>query len=455
MAEEALLGAILFDNITLERVNDRRAPLRAEDFSVSVHRRVFSLTSTLIAAGEVADSVTLLGRLATEEGSRREWVPILLGLLEAAAPLTVQAQSYAGIVRDLAQRRAIYNAAQAAIAMVTTFKDDEDAEDILPEAVRLFDGAVTSNASTKSIGEAAAAFRTGLDEDGARAIPTGYDTLDRRLGGGLFRGDLVILAGRPSMGKTSVALNVARNGARRGAKIGIVSQEMSAESLAMRSLSAQAYAQSQTGSERFSYSHLRSGAPNVSRHLIDRAVLGLRDLPIEIDDRAGLSVEQIEWSARSMRRKLGGLDVLVIDYLQILDRPTARGRNDAAILGEMTTKLKQLARKLNVAVVLLSQLSRAAETRDDKRPQLSDLRESGAIEQDADVVIGVFRESYYLERREPPASAGDEKMREWQEQMDRARDQIELLTLKQRNGPCGTDKLQAHIQYDLVLNIAR
>lgn len=459
-AEQGLLGALLFDNSLAERL----PPLAASDFYYPEHQKIYAAIREMVAAGITADAVTLKARFSQDAALNDIGGGVyLMKLLDAAAPLSSQAISYAALIRDLAMRRALHDAAQRIMALASKPPEKHDAGDLIIDAQHAIDaiGASASDVKLVTLAEAADSYIADLDNKQAQALPTGLELLDRRLGGGLFRGDLIVVAGRPSMGKTTLAMNIGRNISKAttdpktgeikpGARVGVFSSEMSAQSLAMRALSASGYVASEYGIERFSYAHLRNGAPNIERKLIRRAADGLRDYNMLIDDRAGLTVRQIEWAARAMRRQLGGLDAIVIDYLQILGRPA--GDNAARALGEMTQALKTLARNMKIAVVLLSQLSRAAESRDDKRPQLNDLRESGAIEQDADVVIGVYREAYYLERREPRDEDGADKLAEWTERMDRVRDLIEAITLKQRNGPPGTDELRALVKHDLILN---
>lgn len=450
-AEVSLLGAILFDNLTLERC----AGLSASDFFITANQRIFSIIERIIRAGGNVDGVILRDRLRNDGGlDEVGGMAYLTTLMECAAPLTSQALSYAEMLRELSMRRTLLSAGQKAISLAMKPPEGDDAFTLYSSVQHELDSVANDAAAPLlSMGEAIGRFTQALDRPQSRAIPSNYDTLDKRWGGGFHRGDLIVMAGRPSMGKTALAFNAARNQARANNKIGVFSAEMSAEALAMRALAAASYRQTNTSFERVAYTHLRNGAPGVDRDRLKAWGATYADMPLLIDDRAGLNVQQIEWSARAMRRQLGGLDVIYIDYLQILARPSSRGRNDAAVLGEMTTALKTLARSLKIAVVLLSQLSRAVEARDDKRPMLSDLRESGSIEQDADVVIGIFREGYYLERSKPPETAGSEKVLEWQQRYERAQDVIEIATLKQRNGPVGSDVLKTLLQYDVVLNI--
>jgi replicative DNA helicase len=451
-AEQALLGAILFDNETINRVID----LAPEEFYDPVHGRIFAQLRAMIAQGELADAITLKEHFAKDGGiAEIGGAKYLMTLLENAAVLSTHAFNYAELIRDLAVRRRIVEAGENAIMLGKHPPHEVSCDALVARAVAGFDTAQPPSAAHScSLAEAAENFLLSLDEPKAQAITTGLPKLDKRLGGGLFRGDLVILGGRPSMGKTALANNIARCAAKSGLRVAMFSAEMTAESLAMRALAAAQYWRTEFAFDRFAYAHLRQGAPNINRSHLAAAAKDLLGLKLEIDDRAGLSVAQIEHAARAIRRKLGGLDLVVIDYLQILDLPHARGLNLSAVIGEATKALKVMARKLNVAVLVLSQLSRQLESRDDKRPQLSDLRESGNIEQDADVVLFAYREEYYLDRSEPRDDGGGGKLHEWMERKERARDVMEIITAKQRQGPVGSDSFKALVQYDLILDVS-
>lgn len=447
-AEVAYLGAVLFDNETIGRC----PPLLAEDFYYPEHQFLFEAIKATVAKGQVADGVTLRARYQSDPRYvALKGTHYIMRCLSAAAPLTSQAYAYAEIIKDLSTRRRIVAAAQAALALAAKPPDDIDNDELVSRIQRSFDVA-PSILRLRTLGDSAEEFIASLDDESRRAIPTGLKKIDERLGGGFYRGDLIILAGRPSMGKTTAATNIARNAAALGAKVGFFSLEMSATGVAMRSLAAANYRNTEYGFDRFHYSALRNGAPNINRDHLNAAADRLKRLPLIIDDRAGLSVEQIEMAARAMRRRLGGLDLVVVDYLQLIAKSMHAGLNFSAIIGQITEALKRQAKELNVAMIALSQLSRGPEQRDDKRPQLSDLRESGNIEQDADVVIGLFREAYYLERREPSADAGTDKLFEWQAQINRVKDQLEFITLKQRQGSVGSDVVQVSIPHDLITN---
>jgi replicative DNA helicase len=281
-------------------------------------------------------------------------------------------------------------------------------------------------------------------EGGMAGISTGLVDMDKKLGG-LHKSDLLIIAGRPSMGKTSLATNLAFNiakayrrgtmpdgteGAVEGGVVGFYSLEMSAEQLAARVLSEA----SEVPSEQIRRGDMTEGE---FRRFVD-AAKQLESCPLYIDDTPALPISQLAARARRLKRT-HGLDVLIVDYLQLV-RGTGRSENRVNEISEITMGLKAIAKELDIPVIALSQLSRQVESREDKRPQLSDLRESGSIEQDADVVMFVFREEYYAEREKP----GDEKLEEmaaWQDRMERLHGKAEVIIGKQRHGPIGTIEL--------------
>ena len=311
-----------------------------------------------------------------------------------------------------------------------------------------------SSALTTAIDMAARAY----ERDGKLSgIATGLSDLDRMLGG-LQSSDLVIVAGRPGMGKTALATNIAFNiakayrfetkpdGARtttNGGIVGFFSLEMSAEQLATRIIAEQ--------SGVASYRIRRGDISDDDFHLITDAARDMQAVPFHIDQTGGISIAQLTARARRLKRQRG-LDLIVVDYLQLLSS-SKRADNRVQELTEITTGLKTLAKELSVPVVALSQLSRQVESRDDKRPQLSDLRESGSIEQDADVVMFVFREEYYLKNRQP--REGTEEFIAWQSEMERAHGRAEIIIGKQRHGPTGTVELQFDAEVTRFGNLAR
>ncbi|MES1158277.1 MAG: replicative DNA helicase [Terricaulis silvestris] len=463
-AEQALLGAILFDNETYNRITPR---LESKHFYDPVHGRIFAACSETIAAGNLADGVTMRERFA-KDGALKEigGAAYLLTLIESAAKLSVHAQEYADLIYDLALRRELIRVGGEISELAENPPDDADAEDIIEEAERALFGLAESGTATSgfspfskalatSIEVAAAAYESKSDVSG---LATNFEDLDRMLGG-LHGSDLIILAGRPSMGKTALATNMAFNIARnrlnaqrsgdyenelnKGGVVAFFSLEMSAEQLATRLLSDAAGIESD---------RIRRG--KIHKHeyekLADEAA-NLQALPLHIDETGAIAISQLQARARRLQR-VSGLDLIVVDYLQLITSSSRRGDGRVQEVSEITQGLKALAKDLKVPVIALSQLSRQVENRDDKRPQLSDLRESGSIEQDADVVLFVYRESYYLERTEPREAT--EEHFAWQRQMDEVRNQAEVIIGKQRHGPIGKVKLFFDSRYTRFGNLS-
>ncbi|MEO1016049.1 MAG: replicative DNA helicase [Pseudomonadota bacterium] len=451
-AEAAVLGAILFDNHAYARVNE---VLRDSDFYAPHHQEIFAVAKRMIDQGRVADGVTLREHFEkADQLSDIGGAAYLVELLEAAA-FGPEIADYARLIRDLAVRRELIDVGAGMQSKALAPPPDEDGARQIELAERqLFQLAERGStgrgfrgfdeALIESIQMAEAAFQ----RDGKIAgIATGLDELDHKLGG-LHNSDLLILAGRPSMGKTSLATNIAYNAASKyryevqddgsrktvdGAIVGFFSLEMSSEQLATRILA-----------ERTGIMSHRIRQGDLEKDEFEKlaeAAEELQHLPLHIDDQGGLTVSQVAARARRLQRSKG-LDLIIIDYLQLLQGSGARksdGRTQEVT--EITMGLKALAKDLNVPVIALSQLSRAVEQRDDKRPQLSDLRESGSIEQDADCVMFVYRESYYLERAEPANDPNDpssaEKWKAWRERMDAVFGTAEVIIGKQRHGPIG------------------
>ncbi len=445
-AEMAVLGAILFDNNAQQRVADF---LKARDFYAPANSAIFQVLDTLIAAGKVADGVTLRehferdGQLQEIGGGR-----YLADLLESAA-FGPEILDYAHLIHDLALRRELIQIGSEIVQRANKPEIDEPGERQIEAAEKsLFALAergagnqgfhTFSSALAQSIRTATLAYK----RDGKIAgVATGLDELDRLLGG-LHKSDLVILAARPSMGKTALAVNIAYHAAKQcqrsvgpngqmktddGAVVGFFSLEMSSDQLANRVLADIADVPSD---------RIRGGDLTPSDYeRIREAAIELEGLPFYIDDMGAISISQIAARARRLQRTVG-LDLLVIDYLQLIT-PSGTRRNDGRVqeVTEITKSLKALAKELQIPVVALSQLSRQVENREDKRPQLADLRESGSIEQDADVVMFIYREAYYLERLEP--DVGDPRHGEWKDLMAAKYNTAEIIISKQRHGAIG------------------
>src|SRR6202521_3838395 len=421
--EQALLGAILVNNEAFYRVSDFLEP---RHFFEPIHQRVFEIAASLVRVGKTASPVTLKPFLPADIDVAGLTVSQYLARLAAEATTVINAADYGRTIYDLAIRRSLIEIGEAMVNTAYDSAVDERPQDQIEQNERsLYELAETgrydggfqrfAQALSTAVEMAAHAYQ----RDGRLSgLATGLRDLDRMMGG-LQKSDLVILAGRPGMGKTALATNLAYNVAKawegsvradghiestNGGIVGFFSLEMSAEQLATRIISEQ--------TEIPSHRIKRGEIDPSDFDRIAAAAREMEQIPLYIDETGGLSIAQLAARARRLKRQRG-LDLLVIDYIQLLQgssRRAAEGRVQEVT--EITTSLKALAKELNVPVLALSQLSRQVESRDDKRPQLSDLRESGSIEQDADVVMFVFREEYYHQMRNP--LDGGDKLERWQ-----------------------------------------
>jgi replicative DNA helicase len=461
-AEQALLGAILINNDAFDRVSDF---LRSDHFVEEVHRRIFEIAGTMIRQGKLATPVTLKTFLG-EHDLGGVTVSQYLARLATEATTIINAYDYGRSVYDLALRRELIAIGEDVVNVAYDAPVDSTPREQIEEAERRlyqiaeggrYDGGFQrfSDALKIAVDMAAKAYER---EGSLSGIATGLVDLDRYMGG-LQASDLVILAGRPGMGKTALATNIAFNIARAyqgqtradgssetvdGGIVGFFSLEMSAEQLATRIIAEQ--------SGVASYKIRRGDISESDFRRIADAVTEMQSIPFYIDQTGGISIAQLTARARRLKRQKG-LDLLVIDYLQLLSGSKTRGDNRVQELTEITMGLKALAKELAVPILALSQLSRQVEARDDKRPQLSDLRESGSIEQDADVVLFVFREEYYLKNREP--RPGTQEHIEWMAQMESAHGRAEVIIGKQRHGPTGTIELQFDAEVTRFGSLAR
>jgi len=461
--EQALLGAILVNNEALYRVSDFLEPAH---FFEPIHQKIYEVAGSLVRSGKVATPVTLKTFLPADLDVAGLTVSQYLARLAAEATTVINAQDYGRTIYDLAIRRSLIvigedmvNVAYDAPVDLPPQNQIEDAERRLYDLAETgrYDGGFQrfSQALTTAVDMAARAYQ----RDGKLSgIATGLRDLDRMMGG-LQHSDLVILAGRPGMGKTALATNIAYNVARawqgevkpdgriesvNGGIVGFFSLEMSSEQLATRIISEQ--------TEIASYRIRRGEIEPGDFDRIAEAAREMERLPFYIDETGGLSIAQLAARARRLKRQRG-LDLVVVDYIQLLQgssRKAAEGRVQEVT--EITTSLKALAKELNVPIVALSQLSRQVESRDDKRPQLSDLRESGSIEQDADVVMFVFREEYYVKNREP--RPGTEEHFKWQAEMEACLGKADVIIGKQRHGPTGTVQLHFEASFTRFADLA-
>ncbi|MBQ2263038.1 MAG: replicative DNA helicase [Loktanella sp.] len=462
-AEQQLLGAILTNNDIFDRV---AAIIGPKHFYDPVHARIFETAATRISRNALASPVTLKTFLEDDEGLKELGGPAYLARLAGAAISAFAARDYAQMIYDLAVRRELIQVGRNIADKAAKVDVDSEPKDQIVEAEQalyaLAEQGTTDQgfqsflrAVTDAVNVANAAYQR---DGGMAGVSTGLIDLDKKLGG-LHKSDLLILAGRPSMGKTSLATNIAFNiakaykkgmlpdgteGAVDGGVVGFYSLEMSAEQLAARILSEAAEVPSE---------QIRRGDMTETefRRFVD-AAKSLEACPLFIDDTPALPIAQLAARARRLKRT-HGLDVLMVDYLQLV-RGTGRSENRVNEISEITMGLKAIAKELNIPVIALSQLSRQVESREDKRPQLSDLRESGSIEQDADVVMFVFREEYYKER-EKPGDHEMEKMAAWQAEMERLHGKAEVVIGKQRHGPIGTVELSFEGQFTRFGNLVK
>ena len=443
-AEQALLGAILLNNNALDRVSDF---LEERHFFEPLHGRIYATAKHMIQDGKLATPVILRSFFSDDAVLKEMGGADYLSNLTEAAVTIINAEQYGRLIYDLALRRMLMQAseeihalAQEAPVDISPMEQVERAESALyaiTDRERYAQG-FGSFASVMAQAVEMAASAQGRDS-GLSGLSTGISSLDKKLGG-LQPSDLIILAGRPSMGKSALATNIAFHVARTGmdslgedgGAVGFFSLEMSSEQVATRILSERAGIASE----------------NIRRGAISEAELGhftqvsaeLEKLPLYIDHTGAIPVATLAARARRLKRE-SDLKLIVVDYLQLATADKRRS-SDGRVqeIAEITQSLKALAKQLNIPVLALSQLSRQVESRDDKRPQLSDLRESGAIEQDADVVLFIYREEYYLEQAQP--DEGTPEHSKWREKMERAHGLAELLVSKQRHGSTGIIRLQ-------------
>ena len=463
-AEQALLGAILVNNEAFYRVSDFLEP---NHFFEPVHRRIYQVAGELIRANKIANPVTIKTFLPADLAIGDITLNQYLARLAAEATTIINAEDYGRSVYDLALRRALIgigedmvNVAYDAPVEMSPKEQIEEAEKRLYEVAEKgqFDGGFQpfDTALLTAIDMASAAYK----RDGhLSGLATGLADLDRQMGG-LQASDLVILAGRPGMGKSALATNIGFNIAKgwrgevqpdgttttvNGGIVGFFSLEMSSEQLATRIIAEQSAVPS---------SDIRRGRITEDQFAaIVEAAREMNRIPFYLDQTGGLTIGQLSARARRLKRQRG-LDLLIIDYIQLLQGSSKRGNeNRVQEVTEITNQLKALAKELSVPILALSQLSRQVENRDDKRPQLSDLRESGSIEQDADVVMFVYREEYYLKNKEP--KPGTIEYETWQNEMSQVHGVAEVIIGKQRHGPTGTVRLWFEDRLTRFSNLAR
>ncbi len=463
-AEQALLGALLLNNDVYDRV---ASIIDESHFYDPVHGRIYDVAARKIQKNMLASPVTVKAFLADDPGLAELGGPAYLARLAASAVSIFDVRHYAQLIHDMSLRRNLIAVGEEIAARAATMDVDlAPAEQIVEAEQQLYRLGETGRSDTgfqsfvKAVTDAVDVANAAYQRDGGLAgLATGLVDLDQKLGG-LHPSDLLIIAGRPSMGKTSLATNIAfhiarkyrkgtlpdgSEGAVEGGVVGFFSLEMSAEQLAARVLSEAAEIPSEL---------IRRGEmTEQGMRRFFEAAKEIEQSKLYIDDTPALPIAQLAARARRLKRT-HGLDVLFVDYLQLV-RPTG-GRSDGRVqeIAEITQGLKAIAKELAIPVVALSQLSRQVESREDKRPQLSDLRESGSIEQDADVVMFVFREEYY-KLREKPGEHDTEAMMKWQEEMAKIEGKAEIVIGKQRHGPIGTVDVAFDGRFTRFSNLAK
>jgi replicative DNA helicase len=450
-AEAALLGALMIDNRLVE---DVQLKLKAHHFFEPLHGRIYDSILKLTDRNMIANPVTLRPSFEADEAMKELGGPSYLATLTGSGAAIIGAKDFAAQVYDLALLRALIGVGRDLVeGALDTSEDVAPLEQIERAETELYKVAEEGGAEgkAKSFGEATKLAvemaEKALNSGGhLSGITTGLEGINAKVGG-LHKSDLVILAGRPGMGKTSLATNIAFAAAQRfardiedgiepaksaGAPTAFFSLEMSADQLATRILAEESGISSE---------NLRMGKISQQEfRQLARAAAELQSLPLYIDDTPGLTIAALRTRARRLKRQKG-IGFVVVDYLQLL-QGTGRSGNDNRVqeISEISRGLKQLAKELEVPVLALSQLSRAVEQREDKRPQLSDLRESGSIEQDADMVWFVFRGDYYLAAKKPDDDHPD--IAQWREEMDRIYGRADLIVAKQRHGSTGTVRMK-------------
>ncbi len=437
-AEQSVIGSILLTNEIFDEIN---TIISSKNFYDPMHQKIFSAIESLIFKGMLANPITLKNYFENEKDEIN--VPEYLVKITKFSSSARQAIEYSKIIYDMFVRRELIKISETTIDVAKLNDLNISGQSIIENSEKLLFDLAEKGSFNSSIIKFDDAVKLTIEmasnayknEEGIVGVPTGLRDLDDRLGG-LHQSDLVIIAGRPSMGKTALATNIAFNAAtkiqenKKRSTVAFFSLEMSSEQLSTRILAEQA---------RIKSNDIRRG--KISDEQFDKFIetsKNISELPLFIDETPAISIAALSNRARRIKR-IYGLDLIVIDYIQLM---RAVNTKDGRVqeISEITQGLKALAKELSVPVLALSQLSRAVEQRDDKKPQLSDLRESGSIEQDADVVMFVYREAYYLERKEPrPASV---EHAEWQAKMNEVSNLAEIIIGKQRHGPTGNVLLE-------------
>ena len=438
-AEQSVIGTILISNEIFDEIN---TIISSKNFYDPMHQKIFGAIENLIYKGMLANPITLKNYFENEKDDLN--VPDYLVKVTKFSTSSRQAIEYSRIIYDMFVRRELIKISEGTIDSAKLKDLNISGKNIIENSEKLlFDLAEKGsfNSSLVKFDEALKftiemATNAYKNEEGIVGVPTGLTDIDDRLGG-LHKSDLIIIAGRPSMGKTALATNIAFNAASKlqesGKKstVAFFSLEMSSEQLSTRILAEQS---------RIKSNDIRRG--KISDEQFDKFIetsKNISELPLYIDETPAISIAAVSNRARRIKR-LFGLEMIVVDYIQLMRGPTNNANNRVQEISEITQGLKAIAKELSVPVLALSQLSRAVEQRDDHKPLLSDLRESGSIEQDADVVMFVYRAAYYLERKEPQAATVEHA--EWQAKMSEIAHLAQIIIAKQRHGPTGNVDLE-------------
>ena len=442
-AEQSLIGSVLVNNDIIDEISNI---VNAGKFFDPIHRKIYEVIETLNNKGMIANPITLKNYFEKDSGLNEVGGVDYLVKLTRFSSSIKQAIDYAKIIHEMYVKRELIFISDGISDQAKDEQIEKTGENIIEDAEKsLFDLAERGNFSqtflkfNQAIDQTIEMATLAMKSDqGIVGVPTGLSDLDEKLGG-LHKSDLIIIAGRPSMGKTALATNIAYYAAKHmqdnneKGSVAFFSLEMSSEQLSTRILSEQA---------RISSHEIRTG--KATEETLNRYIETSRniyDLPLYIDETPAIAISTLSNRARRIKR-LFGLKLIVVDYIQLMRTNSNRMDGRVQEISEITQGLKALAKELNVPVVALSQLSRAVEQRDDKKPQLSDLRESGSIEQDADVVLFVYREEYYLEKKEP--KQGSIEHAEWQSKMSDIHGQAELIVGKHRHGSTGV----VHVEFE-------
>ena len=438
-AEQSVIGSILVSNEIFDEIN---TIISSINFYDPMHQKIFSAIENLVYKGMLANPITLKNYFENEKDDLN--VPEYLVKITKFSTSSRQAIEYSRIIYDMFVRRELIKISENTIDAAKLNTLDSNGQNIIENSERLlFDlaekGSFNSTlikfdeAMSQTIEMASAAYK---NEEGIVGVPTGLRDLDDRLGG-LHNSDLIIIAGRPSMGKTALATNIAFHAAQnlqetgKKSSIAFFSLEMSSEQLSTRILAEQS---------RIKSNDIRRG--KISDEQFDKFIetsKNISELPLYIDETPAISIAAMSNRARRIKR-LFGLDMIIVDYIQLMSGSLNNRDGRVQEISQITQGLKAIAKELKIPVVALSQLSRAVEQRDDHKPQLSDLRESGSIEQDADVVMFVYRAAYYMKRKEPQAATVEHA--EWQAKMGEIDHLAQILIAKQRHGPIGNIDLE-------------